>query len=45
MSYEGTELTMNPQEVMKNAKVSGDAFIVSVSTSKGSFRSTLGSFG
>lgn len=41
MSNWGTELTMNPQEVMKNATVSGDVFHVSVNTSKGSFQLIL----
>lgn len=41
MSNWGTELTMNPQEVMKNVTVSGDTFLVSVNTSKGSFQLIL----
>ncbi|KOS66449.1 hypothetical protein AEA09_17025 [Lysinibacillus contaminans] len=41
MSNWGTELTMNPQEVVKNATVSGDVFLVSVNTSKGSFQLIL----
>ncbi|MFJ7952581.1 hypothetical protein ACIQZG_13745 [Lysinibacillus sp. NPDC096418] len=41
MSNWGTELTMNPQEVIKNATVSGDTFLVSVNTSKGSFQLIL----
>ena len=35
MSNWGTELTMNPQEVVKNATISGDVFVVIVNTSKG----------
>lgn len=41
MSNWGTELTMNPQKVMKNVTVSGDTFLVSVNTSKGSFQLIL----
>lgn len=41
MSNWGTELTMNPQEVVKNATVSGDVFLVTVNTSKGSFQLIL----
>ena len=41
MSNWGTELTMNPQEVLENATVSGDVFLVTVNTSKGSFQLIL----
>ena len=41
MSNWGTELTMNPQEVVKNATVSGDVFLVTVNTSKGPFQLIL----
>ena len=41
MSNWGTELTMKPQEVVKNATVSGDVFLVTVNTSKGPFQLIL----
>lgn len=41
MSNWGTELTMTPQAVMKNATVSGDVFLVSVNTSQGPFQLLL----
>lgn len=40
-SNSGTELTMHPQEVTKNATVAGEKFLVSVNTSKGSFQLIL----
>lgn len=41
MSNWGIELNMKPQEVIENATVTGESFIISVSTSKGSFQLIL----
>lgn len=41
MSNWGIELNMKPQEVIGNATVSGDLFVVTVHTSKGSFQLIL----
>lgn len=41
MSNWGIELNMKPQEVVGNATVSGDLFLVTVNTSKGSFQLIL----
>lgn len=41
MSNWGIELKMKPQEVIENANVSGELFIVTVHTSKGSFQLIL----
>lgn len=41
MSNWGTELNMKPQEVVEKATVTGDAFIVTVHTSKGPFQLIL----
>lgn len=41
MSNWGTELTMNPQEVIENATISGASFLVTVNTSKGAFQLIL----
>ena len=41
MSNWGIELTMKPQEVIENATVSGESFLVTVNTSKGSFQLIL----
>lgn len=41
MSDWGIELNMKPQEVFENATVSGESFLVTVNTSKGSFQLIL----
>lgn len=41
MSNWGIELNMEPQNVVENAKVSGESFLVNVHTSKGSFQLIL----
>lgn len=41
MSNEGIELSMKPQEVIENATVYGESFLVTVNTSKGSFQLIL----
>lgn len=41
MSNNGIELSMKPQQVSENATVSGDSFVVTISTSKGPFQLIL----